>query len=217
MSDPEMLASQLREEQMHVRVRGHDLLHRLDVEAFDGRRLGRLIRQYWYPIHHFPTFLASCIVAVDDLALQSRISIILYQELGNGHVKASHEQLYIDAAERAGIADVRRGVPLRETAELISAYRTAAGSLAGAIGALFATEAIDLRLVHALGSALARISGSASEWLMVHMREETEHVAVASEILGAAPAADPQLVADGARQIWSGWIRMLDAICEEMR
>lgn len=208
----------LRRDPMYLQFGEHPMLRYLQGGDIDLVRLRWTLQQYWHPIHYFSAFLASCIVVLKDLHLRSRVSLILFQELGKGDVKAAHERLYIDAAQRIGILDICDGAALPATAKLIDEYRTAAHSEQGVIGALFATELIDLRLVTCLGAAIKRVGGGpASKWQLIHERQERDHVAAASEVLAGVATADEEAVAEHARRMWSRWVSFLDGLHGEHR
>lgn len=208
----------LRRDPMYLQFGEHPMLHYLQKGDMDIVRLRWMLQQYWHPIHYFSAFLASCIVVIEDLHLRSRVSLILFQELGKGDAKAAHERLYFNAAQRIGIADVCDCAALPTTVELIDEYRTAARSQPSAIGALFATELIDLRLVTCLGAAITRIGGGApSRWQIIHERQERDHVAAASEVLAGIAASDEEAVAEHARRMWSRWVSFLDGLQGDRR
>jgi pyrroloquinoline quinone (PQQ) biosynthesis protein C len=210
----------LRGDPAFVDVCDHSMLRYLEGGDIDLARLRRVLQQYWHPIHHFVAFLASSIAASDDLHVRSRMSVILFQELGKGEEKAAHERLYVDAAERIGVDDVCDGEALPATVALLGEYRAAARSNPSAVGALFATELIDLRLVTCLGTAITRVGGRggpSSRWQTIHQHQERDHVAAASEALAMVDGASHETVADHARRMWARWAAFLDGLEGEAR
>lgn len=207
----------LRRDPMYLQFGEHPMLRHLQGEDIDLVWLRWMPQQYWHPSYYCWTFLVSCIEALKDLHLRSRVSLILFQELGKGDTKAAHEQLYIDAAQRIGIWDVCDGAASLATAGLVDEYRTTARSEQGVIGALFATELIDLRRVTCLGAAIKRVGGGASKWQIIHVRPERDHVAAASEVLAGVTTADDEGVAEHARRMWSREVSSCDGLHGEHR
>lgn len=74
----------LRRNPMYLQFGEHPMLRYLEGGDIDLAQLRWVLQQYWHPIHHFSTFLASCIAMSDDLYVRSRVSLILFQELGKG-------------------------------------------------------------------------------------------------------------------------------------
>ncbi|MFZ6182399.1 TenA family transcriptional regulator [Nannocystis pusilla] len=194
------------------------LKHRM-FAVLRGPRLSRdalkfVVGQYWHPIEYFTEFLALSLANVRELALRSRMSSILYQELGQGDPEQAHQSLYLLAAQRAGISadEVCGAEPLPETRRLLDGFRGAARSPARAVGYLYATEIVDLELVRTLGKALAGASGGQeSEWLKIHARQEREHVAVARDAV-ASLAVGPHAVDKCAIAAWRRWHGFYDGI-----
>jgi hypothetical protein len=175
--------------------------------------LGLVLGQYWHPIHHFPQFLAAAVLAVKDLQLQSRISLILFQELGQGDFKEAHEFLFLSAAKRAGISDLDKAIALPATMALVNGYVAAASSRTEAIGYLFATEMIDLRLVRTLGTAIKRASrGATPRWLSAHEKQEVDHVATANDVMSSLSPDELTQVVSSAKVAWNQWHAFCDGI-----
>jgi pyrroloquinoline quinone (PQQ) biosynthesis protein C len=207
--------SRLADDDARRRLIGHRLLEVLQNRPLTRQSLAVALGQYWHPIHYFTEFLARCLTAVGDLELRSRLSLILFQELGQGDPTRAHESLYLNAAQRAGIPahDIRGSKPLLQTEALVSGFREATATRPRAIAYLYATEIIDLRLVKSLGSAITRASGGAApDWVKVHEQQEGDHVMTARALVALLPVSEVEEVLEHAGTAWTRWQQFYDGI-----
>jgi hypothetical protein len=194
---------------------GHRLLDVLQNQPLTQQSLAVALGQYWHPIHYFTEFLALCLTVIGDLGLRSRVSLILYQELGQGDSKRAHESLYLNAVQRAGISvqDVIGAEPLLQTEALLAGFREAINTRTQAIAYLYATEIIDLRLVKSLGAAITRASGGAvPDWVTMHEQQEGDHVMTARDLVTLLSVSEVDEVLKHAEDAWTRWQGFYDGI-----
>ena len=67
----------------------HPFLLDLRNNSFSTEQMAIILGQWFHPLHHFPVFLAEIIAIAPNLSIQTAISKILWQELGEGDPKRS--------------------------------------------------------------------------------------------------------------------------------
>lgn len=176
--------------------------------------VAQFIGQYWYPIHYFPTFLARVIAVAPRTDAQTIVSRILWQELGEGDPKRSHEDLYIQTMIDAGFA---RGefvdiTQFESTRTLVASYEQASSRYLDGIGWLYGTEVIDLPIVVGLGKAVSKVSGNTKlPWVVIHAKQEPEHVANANEAVALTfSRSEEETVLAAAEDSWRKWHALFD-------
>src|ERR1044072_5889849 len=53
-----------------------------------------IVGQWFHPLHYFPVFLSRLISVTPNVAAQTYISRILWEELGGGDPRRAHERIY---------------------------------------------------------------------------------------------------------------------------
>lgn len=197
-------------------VRNHPVLESFK-KPVDRSLLVAAASQYWYPISEFPTFLGNAVGAVGDLETQNLIASILWEEVGQGRAEDSHTQIFVDTFEMAGVnpADIVDCAQTSATEHLMNVYRSSTATRAGAIGALLATEAIDLCIVEGLGTGLRQhVPGDGPlPWVDIHVEQEPGHTenseSAASDALDLAEA---ERIEAAAIQMWEAWADFFSAV-----
>jgi len=184
----------------------------------DKDLVGRFLGQWWHPLHYFPTFLSKLISNLRDLEMQTAVSKILWEELGEGSPEAAHERVYISTMTGVGFAPevVHATAALPATERLVQRYSEAAGEPWAGLGFLYGTEVADLAMVSGIGVSVRRVTGEKHlPWVTIHAKQEPGHITSAQD---AMPAALSELelrkIHDGAREMWSLWIAFFDTLDE---
>src|SRR3990167_10653526 len=157
----------------------HNLLIQMRSQLLSFDQLVVVLSQWYHPLHYFPKFLGKLIAVLPNLEMQTAISKILWQELGEGQPERAHEFIYEKTMEEAGF---QRSLyidtdALPQTKQLIMGYKQATEkNYLNSLGYIFGTEAADLAMVSAIGSAVSRCSGKKNlEWVNIHIQQETDH------------------------------------------
>jgi hypothetical protein len=167
------------------------------------------VGQFWHPSHFFPRFLAGLISVAPSLEVQTSLSRILWQELGEGDPRRAHESIYVETVTALGLSDpsAPEDVPLPATARLVDLYREASADFVAGLGAIFATEAIDLSIVRGLGGAVTAATGAEEiPWVDIHALQEPDHMDSATDALMVdLPQAEAEGVVAAAVRMWDHW------------
>jgi pyrroloquinoline quinone (PQQ) biosynthesis protein C len=176
----------------------------------------RFVGQWWHPLHYFPTFLARSIAVSKSLTTKTATSRILFEELGEGHPAAAHEQIYIDTMKAAGFSDREIFETAAEpaTAALVNGYADSSATDMTALGFIYATEVADLVMVNGIGTAVRRAVGNVPlPWVDIHVQQEPGHVKDADSALSTSlDMADRAIIIETAESAWNLWIAFFDAL-----
>jgi pyrroloquinoline quinone (PQQ) biosynthesis protein C len=187
----------------------HPFFDHVVDEPLERDQVAAFLGQYWYPISYFPEFLARTIAVLPTTELKTQISKILYQELGEGEIEKAHENLYRDTMVDAGFAEAAViAAPMAEpTRRLMEGYRRSSARFQSALGFVYGTEIIDMRIVSGLGAAVTKASGVATlPWVEIHVEQEPEHVRKARHAVRLDfDAADMAEIVAGAEEVWRLW------------
>lgn len=181
--------------------------------------VGIMLGQWWYPLNYFPTFLSRSISVLPDRDMQTALSKILYQELGEGSPANSHGKLFITTMEEAGFSEqeTTQAPAFEETKALVDLYEETSHDPLRALGAVYGTEVADLAMVSGVGQAVRQVSGLKElPWVDIHVKQEPEHVEQASEALepNFTEAEEAQILR-AAEDMWRGWISFFNRIRQE--
>ncbi len=183
--------------------------------------VGTLLGQWWYPLDFFPTFLSRSISVLPDRDMQTALSKILYQELGEGRPANSHGKLFITTMADAGFPEetTTQAPAFPETRKLVDLYEETSHNPLRALGAVYGTEVADLAMVSGVGQAVRYVSGVKElPWVDIHVLQEPEHVEQASEALEPNFSAEEEAVIQSAAEdMWRHWIAFFDRIRAEAR
>lgn len=183
--------------------------------------VGTLLGQWWYPLDFFPTFLSRSISVLPDRDMQTALSKILYQELGEGRPANSHGKLFITTMADAGFPEevTTQAPAFPETRQLVDLYEETSHNPLRALGAVYGTEVADLAMVSGVGQAVRAVSGVKElPWVDIHVLQEPEHVEQASEALEPNFSAEEEAEIQGAAEdMWRHWIAFFDRIRSEAR
>lgn len=172
--------------------------------------------QYWHPIHYFAPFLARVIAATPFVAIQTAVSKIIWQELGEGNPEMAHEFIYIDTMTKAGFneQEVCKAPPNAATEALMKGYRESTNDFCRGLGFMYGTEIIDLTIVQGLGETVRRTTGMVHlPWVDIHVIQEPDHVDSANtSIQRPFTDAERKSIVDSAAlhwELWDGFFTML--------
>lgn len=207
--DREAFLTSLSQNPLRQSLLRHPFFDHVASEPLDRDQVAIFLGQYWYPISYFPEFLARTVALLPTTELKTQIAKILYQELGEGEVERAHENLYRDTMVDAGFTETSvTGTPMTEpTRRLMEGYRRSTDRFQSALGFVYGTEIIDMRIVSGLGAAVTAASGKATlPWVEIHVEQEPEHVRKARHAVRLDfSAKDMAEIVENAEEIWRLW------------
>jgi pyrroloquinoline quinone (PQQ) biosynthesis protein C len=217
-----MIAS-IRQQLMKDTRRAELINHRFFAHVrnspdLDRHQVSRFLGQWWHPLHFFPTFLSRLISNLRDLEMQTAVSKILWEELGEGNPDSAHERIYVSTMTAVGFTaeSVSGAAPLPATERLVQRYSEAAGDPWAGLGFLYGTEVADLAMVSGIGVSVKRVTGEKQlPWVIIHAKQEPGHITSAQDALPAELSElEMRKIHDGAREMWSLWIAFFDTLDE---
>jgi len=207
--DRESFLTSLSQNALRQSLLRHPFFDHVVAAPLSRDQVAAFLGQYWYPIRYFPEFLARTVALLPTTELKTAISKILYQELGEGEIERAHENLYRDTMVDAGFAEASViAAPMTEpTRQLMDGYRRATGRFQSALGFVYGTEIIDMRIVSGLGAAVTKASGQDSlPWVEIHVEQEPEHVRKARHAVRLDfSTEDMAEIVANAEEIWRLW------------
>jgi len=214
------ITDRLEENPLRKKLIHHPLLKEVKTAELTREQVGTFLGQWWHPLHYFPNFLSRAIDAVPVLEMKTAFCKILNQELGEGDPTQAHERLFITTMEAAGFdrATVTDAAPFEETRWMVQRYKEASAERLSALGFVYGTEVADLAMVAGMGIAVRRVSGVKDlPWVDIHIQQEPDHVAQASEALEANfSEAEVQAIEASAEELWSLWTSFFDRLQKVM-
>jgi hypothetical protein len=178
-------------------------------KSLSVEQVGRLLGQWYHPLHYFPEFLSRLIAASPSLETQSSISKILWQELGEGDPTLAHETIYIDTMRDAGFPreTVAASPPLTDTVRLVEGYKKSTSDCIYGLGFLYGTEVVDLAMVSAMGRLIRGCTDRRElPWVDIHVKQEPEHVESSSRpLLPPFSEQQQERIVGGAQELWDLW------------
>ena len=210
------LQEDLKNHPLRKKLINHSFFDRIRTAPLSRGQVATFLGQWWHPLHYFPVFLSRLISVCPRVELQTAVSKILYQELGEGDAERAHEVLYISTMTPLGFsrAEVAAAAPLPSTARLVAAYAESSANLMAGLGFMYGTEVADLAMVSGIGTAVRRATGATSlPWVDIHVEQEPEHVARANDSLSLdlTEAQEKELLAH-AESMWRHWIAFFDEL-----
>jgi len=207
--DREAFLTSLSQNQLRQSLLRHPFFDHVLAEPLNREQVAAFLGQYWYPISYFPEFLARTVALLPTTELKTAISKILYQELGEGEIEKAHENLYRDTMVEAGFAEAAVvAAPMTEpTRRLMEGYRRSTERFQSALGFVYGTEIIDMRIVSGLGAAVTKASGKEDlPWVEIHVEQEPEHVRKARHAVRLDfSTEDMAEIVANAEEIWGLW------------
>src|SRR5689334_24293591 len=178
-----------------------------------------ILGQWFHPLHYFPTFLSRLISVSPGMETQTYVSRILWEELGEGDPRRSHENVYIETISDGGFAkeQVAGSPPLNATRRLVAGYEQASTNWLSGLGFLYGTEVVDLPMVATIGELMRRCTGKRDlPWVNIHVSQEPGHVDSANATLQPAFTQQEQRdIVKHAEQMWTLWIDFFKDIRQE--
>lgn len=207
----------LRKELIH-----HPFLKEIRTGApITKEAVGTMLGQWWYPLNYFPTFLSRSISVLPDRDMQTALSKILYQELGEGRPANSHGALFITTMQDVGFPEevTTQAPAFPETRKLVELYEETSHNPLRALGAVYGTEVADLAMVSGVGQAVRAVTGAKElPWVDIHVLQEPQHVEQASEALEPNFSAEEESeIQRAAEDMWRHWIAFFDRLQAEAR
>ena len=179
-----------------------------------------MLGQWFHPLHYFPVFLSRLISVAPEVSMQTFISKILWQELGEGDPERAHEKIYIDTMLGGGFTEenVAKAPPSPATRRLVDGYRDASRDHITGLGFLYGTEVVDLPMVSTIGELMRRCTGKQDlEWVNVHVKQEPDHVESSHGTLNSPfTDAEQQKVIASAENMWELWSDFFRSIRTEI-
>lgn len=183
-------------------------------------QLATLLGQWYHPLHYFPVFLSRVIAVSPSLEMQTYVSRILWQELGEGDPDRSHEKIFIDTFldigfERNAFVGTKT---LDGTHKLLVGYRESSGSYLDGLGFMYGTEVVDLALVSTIGTMVTGMTGPRElPWVDIHVKQEPDHVASSNRALNLAITDEEQeQIARSAEHSWDLWQAFCDSLKQKL-
>ena len=170
-------------QKLDSRIYYHPLFSKIRAKQMTREEVQLILGQYWHPITFFPTFLATAVANSNVINIQTYISKILFQELGEGNPSLAHPVVYLNSMDASGfdVEAIQNAKPLAATKALMDGFRKSLESEHSAYGFIYATELIDLALVSGIGQAVKDVSGNnVNHWIDIHVVQEPDHVASVS-------------------------------------
>lgn len=190
-------------------VTKHRFFDLLQSQEISLVHVGAFMSQYWHPLHYFPTFLSRLISVTPSNAMQTVISRILWQELGEGDPARSHEAIYVTTMADGGLDGeaLVSTAPNARTAELVDFYASSSHDYYEGLGALYGTEVIDLSIVSGLGGIVGKVTKQALlPWVDIHVLQEPDHVETADVALQVACSEEQEaVIVRSAERMWRLW------------
>lgn len=179
-----------------------------------------VLGQWFHPLHYFPVFLSRLISVAPEVEMQTFISRILWQELGEGDPLRAHEKIYIETILDGDFREqqVAEAPPFEATRRLVAGYEAASQHYLSGLGFLYGTEVVDLPMVSTIGELMRRCTGKHDlPWVNVHVQQEPEHVESSHGTLSLSfTEPDQQQVIDSAEEMWGLWSNFFKAIRTEI-
>src|SRR2546428_4141417 len=210
------LEATLKNTPLRQQLVSHSFFDQIARAPLSRGQVATFLGQWWHPLHYFPVFLSRLISVAPRVELQTAISKILYQELGEGDARRAHEILYVTTMTPLGFskAEVSGAAPFPATARLVAAYAESSAELLAGLGFLYGTEVADLVMVSGIGRAVRRATGATSlPWVDIHVEQEPEHVARANHSLSIdlSETEETALLAS-AEAMWRHWIAFFNEL-----
>ncbi|HEU5180259.1 MAG TPA: iron-containing redox enzyme family protein [Candidatus Polarisedimenticolia bacterium] len=212
----ERLQESLKNHPLRKKLISHPFFDKIRTAPLSRGQVATFLGQWWHPLHYFPVFLSRLISVSPRVELQTAISKILYQELGEGDAQRAHEVLYVSTMTPLGFSrsEVACAAPFPATARLVAAYAESSADLMAGLGFMYGTEVADLAMVSGIGTAVRRATGAGTlPWVDIHVEQEPEHVARANDSLSLdlTEAQEKELLAH-AESMWRHWVAFFDEL-----
>ncbi|HYW71640.1 MAG TPA: iron-containing redox enzyme family protein [Pyrinomonadaceae bacterium] len=195
-----------------------DYLRELEVTCgtLSREQVVTILGQWFHPLHYFPVFLSRVIAVAPEVAAQTFISRILWQELGEGDPSRAHERIYLETILDGDFSaeQVSAAPPFEATRDLVAGYQAASQDYLSGLGFLYGTEVVDLPMVSTIGELMKRCTGKqVLPWVDVHVEQEPDHVYSSNETLRPKfSEQERQQIVASAEKMWSLWTTFFKSI-----
>lgn len=200
----------LRTNNLRSKLIDHRFFADRTLDGLSRDEVATVVGQWWYPLSNFPRFLSQLIAVIPNIDVQTAVSRILFEELGEGDPKRAHPIMYIESMTAAGFEKEEIiGAPiLPATAALIDGYEASTVEVLSGLGYLYGTETADLAMVSGIGRAVYRVSQcDRLPWVDIHVQQEPGHVDAADEAIGPRfSRGEEDAITRAAEQMWLLWI-----------
>lgn len=205
----ESIFAELEDNQKKNDLINHPFLREITTNPMTMEQLGYFIGQWYHLLEYFSPFLSRTISETGDTEVQTFLSRILYQELGEGNPARSHLGLFIRTFEEAGINRdmIMHSTPNQETRNWVDGHKTAAQDPLQGLGFVYGTEMADLAMVSAVGRATSLATGNKDlPWVDIHILQEPDHVESVNHSLGTEyDAREQEQIVRSAENVWQLW------------
>ncbi len=210
------LVEELKEEGFRQLLLAHPFFHYAREESLDQEQVTLFLSQYYLPIEYFTHYLSRLISVTPAIEMQTHLSRILWQELGEGNPDQAHLTLYKSMMEQAGfdLSAIIQGRKLPATKQLVQGYKDSTTNYLSGLGYLYGTEVIDLTIVSGLGEAVHQISQAEYfPWVDIHVKQEPNHVDSSEKAMQFSfTPREKQMVRLGAKDCWRKWYSFFSAL-----
>jgi len=217
------ILEQLSNHELNHKLKNHEVIKKIRQDFLNEEQVTFILSQYWYPIENFPSFLAGLIYCTKSVDIQTFVSKILYQELGEGNSQKAHPVIYKTTMSDAGLAlkEIINTPPLPETTSLVEMYNLPLQhkNYLKALGGLYSTEFYDLKIVSSIGRAVSNCTKAKKlPWVDIHVTQEPDHVANVEYALSCQFDSEQENeIIQGSKEMFSGWINFFNAIGNHLK
>jgi len=213
------LLSELSRNGLRNKLINHQLFTEISLQSVSKETAALMVGQWYHPLHYFPCFLSRQIAVTPLLEMQTFISKILWQELGEGKPEQAHEKLFIKTMHDSGFdrKTIMHPLPFDATQKLVEGYRKSTDDYLIGLGYLYGTEVADLVMVSSIGKAVEKATGKKElPWVDIHIKQEPNHVESASQALTPFfTEKERKKIVASAEEMWKLWIGFFDEIREK--
>jgi pyrroloquinoline quinone (PQQ) biosynthesis protein C len=211
------ILEQLSGHSLNQKLMNHEVLRKFRQEPIKEEEVTFILSQYWYPLNNFPHFLSGLIHCTERLEIQTFVSNILWQELGEGKYQRSHSEIYKTTMSDVGLnlEKICNGYPLKETTSLVEGFNLPLQqNYLKALGCLYSTEVSDLKIVSSIGKAVENYTKIQKlPWVTIHVVQEPDHVENVEQALSCEfDSHEENELMQGAEEMFTLWINFFDAI-----
>ncbi len=212
------ILEQLSGHNLNQKLMNHELFKKFRQNPLKEEDVTFILSQYWYPLNNFPHFLSGLIHCTERLEIQTFVSKILWQELGEGKYQRAHSEIYKTTMSHVGLdlEKILNGHPLKETTSLLEGFNLPLSqqNYLKALGCLYSTEVSDLRIVSSIGKAVENYTNTQKlPWVTIHVVQEPDHVENVEQALsGEFDSEQEKELMQGAEETFTLWINFFDAI-----
>lgn len=212
----EQILKELEINDLRKQLVNHQFFQNVKKDPLTKKKVEFFLSQYYYPINYFTYFLSKLISILPTIEMQTFVSKILWQELGEGNPDNAHLTLFISTMKNIGFVkdSIVNAKSLTETDQLVNGYKDSTNDYLTGLGFLYGTEVIDITIVQGLGEAVSKVTGEKNlPWVEIHIKQEPDHVDSSERTLKYSfTEKEKKIVIQSAEKMWRLWINFFTAI-----